>query len=251
MPDLGNLTEDQVVDFEFSSHAADGTPTTLLGTPALRVRKGNTAAPYGETPASITLSVDFNSITGLNHVRIDTSVDAFFAVGNDYNVAISAGTVDGVSVIGAVVATFSIENRYVEETKQTGDSFARLGAPAGASVSADIADVPTVTEFNARTLPAADYVVVTDTIAGATLVTTVTTLTNLPAATTDWLTAAAVKADAVTEIQSGLSTLTSQNVRDAMKLAPTAGDPAAGSIDKHADDIETDTDELLAMTQVV
>jgi hypothetical protein len=37
---------------------------------------------------------------------------------------------------------------------------------------------------------------------------TVTTLTNLPAATTDWLTAAAVKADAVTKIQTGLATPT-------------------------------------------
>lgn len=37
-------------------------------------------------------------------------------------------------------------------------------------------------------------------------ITTVTTLTNLPAAPTDWITAAAVKADAVTKIQSGLST---------------------------------------------
>jgi hypothetical protein len=35
---------------------------------------------------------------------------------------------------------------------------------------------------------------------------TVTTLTNLPAVTTDWLTAAGVKADAVTKIQAGLST---------------------------------------------
>mgnify|MGYP001766269939 CR=1 FL=1 len=34
-----------------------------------------------------------------------------------------------------------------------------------------------------------------------------------------------------------LSTLTAQNVRDAMKLAPTAGSPAAGSVDKHLDDI--------------
>lgn len=34
---------------------------------------------------------------------------------------------------------------------------------------------------------------------------TVTTLTNLPAATTDWLTAAAVKADAVTKIQANLA----------------------------------------------
>ena len=32
-------------------------------------------------------------------------------------------------------------------TPQTGDSFARLGAPAGASIAADIADVPTVAEL--------------------------------------------------------------------------------------------------------
>lgn len=37
---------------------------------------------------------------------------------------------------------------------------------------------------------------------------TVTALTNLPAATTDWLSGAAVKADAVTKIQSGLATPT-------------------------------------------
>jgi len=35
-----------------------------------------------------------------------------------------------------------------------------------------------------------------------------------------------------------------QAIRDAMKLAPTAGDPAAGSIDKHVDDILADTGEL-------
>jgi len=35
--------------------------------------------------------------------------------------------------------------------------------------------------------------------------------------------------------------LSSQAVRDAMKLAPTAGDPAAGSVDKHLDDILEDT----------
>jgi hypothetical protein len=38
--------------------------------------------------------------------------------------------------------------------------------------------------------------------------------------------------------------LTAQETRDAMKLAPTAGDPAAGSIDKHVDDILADTAEL-------
>lgn len=35
----------------------------------------------------------------------------------------------------------------------------------------------------------------------------------------------------------GMSTTMKAQVRDAMKLAPTAGDPAAGSVDKHLDDI--------------
>lgn len=41
------------------------------------------------------------------------------------------------------------------------------------------------------------------------------------------------------------STLTSQGVRDAMKLAPTAGDPEAGSLDKHLDGILEDTGTTL------
>jgi len=39
----------------------------------------------------------------------------------------------------------------------------------------------------------------------------------------------------------GDSGLTAQEVRDAMKLAPTGGAPAAGSVDEHLDDIATDT----------
>lgn len=35
------------------------------------------------------------------------------------------------------------------------------------------------------------------------------------------------------------ATLSAQAIRDAMKLAPSAGDPAAGSIDKHLDDVPT------------
>ncbi len=49
-------------------------------------------------------------------------------------------------------------------------------------------------------------------VAGVVMADTTTTLTNLPAVTTDWLTAAGVKADAVAKIQAGLSTLTAQQV---------------------------------------
>lgn len=45
---------------------------------------------------------------------------------------------------------------------QSGDAYSRLGAPAGASISADLADIPTVAEFEARTILAADYVQTSD-----------------------------------------------------------------------------------------
>jgi len=121
MKHLGNLIEDQIIDFTFSTHSADGTPTSLAGTPAISVYKANSTT---RTTEGVTLTVDFDSVTGLNHVRIDTSAHAFYATGNDYSVIITTGTVDGTSVVGTTLAVFSIENRYVEETPQTGDSYA-------------------------------------------------------------------------------------------------------------------------------
>jgi len=44
--------------------------------------------------------------------------------------------------------------------------------------------------------------------------------------------------------QTGGAGLTAQQVRDAMKLAPTGGAPAAGSVDEHLDEIETDTSTM-------
>lgn len=46
----------------------------------------------------------------------------------------------------------------------------------------------------------------------------------------------------------GGDALDGQEVRDAMKLAPTAGAPATGSVDKHLDDIQAKTDTIGAGT---
>jgi len=42
--------------------------------------------------------------------------------------------------------------------------------------------------------------------------------------------------------------LTAQEVRDAMKLAPAGGAPAAGSVDEHLDDVLADTTDIKATT---
>lgn len=62
----------------------------------------------------------------------------------------------------------------------------RLAELDAANLPTDIADIPTVAEFEARTIVSANYVVVGDTIAGVTLVTTTTTNSDL-------VTAAAIK----------------------------------------------------------
>lgn len=108
---LGDWTEDSTHDFKFTTRDTTGVPTTLGGTPALSVYKANGTT---QSTAGITLTTDFDSVTGLNHVRIDTSADAFYAVGNDYDVVITTGTVDGTSVVGEVIGSFSIENRFQE-----------------------------------------------------------------------------------------------------------------------------------------
>lgn len=65
----------------------------------------------------------------------------------------------------------------------TADMQPKLGSPAGTDMSADIADIPTVAEFNARTLAAASYFdPAADTVAN---VTTVATLTGHTAQTGD------------------------------------------------------------------
>jgi len=108
---IGDYAEDYAtLNVKFPTTAADGTPTTLAGTPVVKVYKGS--ATGTESTAGITLTVDFDSVTGLNNVLIDLSADAFYATGQDYSIVITTGTVDSVSVVGAVVALFSIENRF-------------------------------------------------------------------------------------------------------------------------------------------
>lgn len=105
---LGDLKNDQVVEFLFHTNDLGSAPATLSGSPSLAVYKTGSTT---QSTAGLTLTVDYDSVTGLNHVQVDTSADAFYEAGKDYSLVLAAGTVDGVSVVGKVLATFSIENR--------------------------------------------------------------------------------------------------------------------------------------------
>lgn len=109
---LGDFTAGSVFDLRFTTRA-DGAPTTLTGG-TLAVYKANSTT---ESTTGVTLTADYDGRTGLNSVRIDTTTDpTFYASGNDYSLVLTAGTVNGVSVVGAVVAEFSITHRSADAT---------------------------------------------------------------------------------------------------------------------------------------
>jgi len=133
---LGDFKEDGDIFHKFSTRAfATGIPTLLAGSPAvLSVYKdeGGAASEKTTSESYFDLDVSHDSIAGFNNVRMDLSGDAFFATGADYAVVITTGTVGGVSVVGEVLFTFSIENRS-------------MGQPVGATLAADIAAIKSET----------------------------------------------------------------------------------------------------------
>lgn len=141
---LGDYPLGQTLDFHFTTRRfSTGAPFTLAGTPAVSAYEDNGTT---EITAGITLTADFDSRTGLNHVRIVATGGNGFEAGKSYSLVITAGTVDGVSVVGEVVGFFTIERAA---------AYVRLGAPAGASVSADVAAIQADTDNIQTRLPAA------------------------------------------------------------------------------------------------
>jgi len=110
--DLGDRTEDSIIYFMWSTNAADGSSITRATDGTISVYKNDNLT---QSVAGIIDTEDFDSVTGIHMCKIDTSADAFYASAEDYTVVLSGATIDGKSV-NAVLAVFSIENRFVRGT---------------------------------------------------------------------------------------------------------------------------------------
>ena len=206
---VGDFSLESTFDFKFNTRQfSTGAPFTLAsGTLAAYPNNSTT-----EITAGLTLTTDFDSRTGMHNVRVVATAANGYAAATNYDVVLTVGTVDSISVVGVVVGQFSLESRSAlrpttagrtldvssggeagldwanvgsptttlaltgttvadtqkvdvntiktqavtaagavtvlasvgtaaTSTAQTGDAFARLGTPAGASVSADVAAV--------------------------------------------------------------------------------------------------------------
>ena len=107
----GDIALAGTIDLLFSTVNEYGVPTTLGGSPVVSAYVGNGTT---ELTAGITLDVNFDGRTGLHHVRVVASGANGYAANTDVTLVITTGTVNGISVVGMTVGSFSIQNRVVK-----------------------------------------------------------------------------------------------------------------------------------------
>lgn len=138
---IGDFTLGDTLDCKFTTVNTSGAPTTLAGTPVISAYVGNNVT---ELTAGITLTVDFDSRTGMHNVRVVATSGNGYATASNYQLVITTGTVGGTSVVGYVVGQFSIEARSalrptvlsrtldVSATGEAGLDWANIGGPTTA-----------------------------------------------------------------------------------------------------------------------
>lgn len=125
----GDFTAGQTVRIPFNTNSAAGAPITLAGTPVAKAYKDGSTST--EVATGVSLSVDFDGLTGSHVVTVDLAADGtFYAAGSDFAIRLTAGTVDGVSVVGVVLGAFSVENRTqkADVRKVAGQTASAAGA---------------------------------------------------------------------------------------------------------------------------
>lgn len=196
---IGDFTPGKTIRIAFNTHKADGTPITLAGTPVAKAYKDGSSTT--EVTTGVTLTVDFDGLTGSHLLVVDTSADgAFYSAGSDFFVKLTAGTVDSISVVGAELLQFSLANRSALRPTAA-DRTLDVAATGEAGLDFDnIKQATGATTLTNVTVP------------------TVTTVGTVNALAADSVNASALAASAVTEIQAGLSTLDAAGVRTALGL---------------------------------
>lgn len=110
---LGDYSRGATLCRFFNTRKSDGTPYSLATSASTDIYVYKVDTTSTEVNTGVTLVKDIDGLTGCNSVKIDLS-DVFYAVGYDYNVILKVGTINGVSSVGTVLCTFSIENRNIK-----------------------------------------------------------------------------------------------------------------------------------------
>jgi len=105
---VGDFSKGDTITFMFTTfRPSTGAPFLLAGTPVVSVYKDNNLT---QDTAGVTLTTNYDSVTGLNFVSVSTST-AFYVDGSSYECVITTGTVDSVSVVGSCVGRFTMRDQ--------------------------------------------------------------------------------------------------------------------------------------------
>lgn len=121
----GDIRLGDTIDIGFDTVSTAGVPTTLAGTPVISAYIGNSTT---QLTAGITLTVDFDGVTGMHNARVVATAANGYAAQTNVCLRITTGTVGGSSVVGYTIGSFSIENR-----NQPGLSYRGTAAAVGAT----------------------------------------------------------------------------------------------------------------------
>ena len=106
---LGDYNTATTLYTKFTTVNASGVPTTLGNSPTFGFYQDANVTLF---TAGVTVDVDFNTTTGLNHLQmIVTSSATGIAAGSSYQLVIATGSVSGVSMKGYVIGEFSVLTR--------------------------------------------------------------------------------------------------------------------------------------------
>lgn len=236
-----------------------GVPDFALGTTIdfkFTTRRFSTGAPFAlasgvisayvdnsttQITAGITLTADFDTVTGLNNVRVVLTSGNGYAAGTCIDFVITTGTVDSVSVVGEVVYQCTIEKQsalrpvtdgreLVVDANGLADANAVKVGPTGSGTAQTAGDIMADTNDIQTRLPAA--------LVGGRMD------VSVGAMAANVMTAAAAAADLTTELQSGLATQASVDTIDDFLDTEVAAILAA--VDTEVAAIKAKTDNLPA-----
>lgn len=162
-PYMGDYLPGDTIDCDLGAvRPSSGASFTLGGTPAISVYKDNGTT---ESTTGVTLTADFDTRTGYNHLRITTASDGtFYSAGSWFSAVITTGTVDSVSVVGQPVCSFTLAktsglrpttaNRTLDiaTTGEAGIDLGNIRVPVGAIPVFGISDNDTAQAVSSTTI---------------------------------------------------------------------------------------------------
>jgi len=169
---VGDIRLGDTIDVKFCTVNSAGAPTVLTGSPVISAYVGNGLT---QITAGITLTADFDGVVGLNNVRVVATSGNGFATATNVQLVITTGTVGGVSVVGYVVAQFSIEARSALMSTTAART---LDVSAGGEAGVDWANIGSPTTANNLSATNIDVDQIVASVSGA-----VGSVTGLTAAT--------------------------------------------------------------------